>query len=958
MKHFLIYIDSLGYEKRAEGEAKTTGRPVEDIRESYINSIEKRLKYIEKKETIKSFKKSEYGDDFVVFTDSIWNAFITIGEVLKANLPLAIGIGFLKVDDSYLIERSTETISNLKTNIIPKYKKFYESEHGEHSLRQTFILFTPEAYEQLDSKRKCSKPYPSAEFNFIEQKEFERELKVLEFLEKIGSQRAEYREIEELYVAPQNYEKIKRTLDQHNIVFIVGDAEMGKTYTSIRLLWEYFKDGYEPVYLPEERRREQWEFIRHKSKVEGKVIYFEDPFGKVEFERAEGLFRDIGTFVDEIKSKKCKIILTSREKVFKEFDKRKETAEDLLKYVTQLKVNLAYSKEKLAEILENYIIVFQPKWIKDNELRKIAFKAVGEKLRTPMSIKKLIDSSKDVKDKEGLKTDIEKAAEDTKTAFAREIKEIFNQEEYDRLVFLCFPYIGITYELAKPCYEEVLNEIGYSTIKARAFDDLIGEFYEVEVSYSLRYVHPSYEDAFGLALTDAGKPNNICTKIFSRVLIKLSEKNEVARNVARVIANNFDKIPEDIRNELLIKLSDNDETVWSIVWTIAENFDKLPEDIRNLLFKFSEMSKPARVVARVIANNFDILPEDLRDELLLKLSEKDEVAWIVAEAVANNFNNLSKDVRNELLLKLSEKHEAAWNVAKVITNNFDKLPENIRNLLFKLSEKEKTALVVARAVTESFDELPENVRNILFKLSENDKTARVVSRVVAENFNELPDDVRNKLLLKLSEKDKAALDVVRIVANNFNELPDEIRSELLLKLSEKGEVALDVVRIVENNFDKLPEGIRIRNLLFRLSDKNTVDMAIAGFVTDSFDKLPDDIRNGLLLKLSDKDDVAFDFVRIIADLFDKLPGDIRNEILLKLSEKDGVAFDVARIVECNFDKLPEGVRSELLLKLSEKKKAIRIVARVLAENFDKFPENIRNKLLQKKGMMRYEYFSR
>jgi hypothetical protein len=36
MKYFLIYIGTLGYEKRAKDEAEKTGRPVGDIRNSYI----------------------------------------------------------------------------------------------------------------------------------------------------------------------------------------------------------------------------------------------------------------------------------------------------------------------------------------------------------------------------------------------------------------------------------------------------------------------------------------------------------------------------------------------------------------------------------------------------------------------------------------------------------------------------------------------------------------------------------------------------------------------------------------------------------------------------------------------------------------------------------------------------------------------------------------------------------
>lgn len=62
-------------------------------------------------------------------------------------------------------------------------------------------------------------------------------------------------------------------------------------------------------------------------------------------------FRDIEDLILCAKRERFKIIVTSRERVFEEFEKRKEIAEDLRKYVSNLKVNLAYSGEKLSEML-------------------------------------------------------------------------------------------------------------------------------------------------------------------------------------------------------------------------------------------------------------------------------------------------------------------------------------------------------------------------------------------------------------------------------------------------------------------------------------------------------------------------------------------------------------------------------------------------------------------------------
>lgn len=626
LKYFPIYIDILGYEEKAIKDAKKIGLDEKDIRHSYIQIIENRLDDLTKINVIAPYNKKsdiDYTDEWIVYSGSIWTAFKCVGEVIKSKLPLALAIGVIETDDKYLIGRSNEVIAYLKTFIIPKYEKFYKEKHG-NPLKQTFLLLTPEAYNALESRKICSKPYPSAEFYLVELEKFDYELKVIKFLEKIGSQRKEYRRIAELYVPPQNYNEIKNKLEEHNLVFIIGDAEMGKTYTSIRLMWELFEENYEPIYFQEERRREQWDFIRHQTEYEGKVIYLEDPWGKVEFEKIESLFRDMETFILEAKTKNCKIIVTSREKVFKEFEKRKETSDNLWEFVTLLKVNLSYTNKDLLEILKKYIEVFEPIWSVNEKLRKITFDSVGRVLRTPMSIKKLIEYSKNTENEQDIRLAIVKAAENTKIAFAKEIQEIFNKEEYDKLVFLSFPYIGINTRMARLCYEKILIDIGYNLIKAKTFDKLLEDFSEVEKTTptpkvllygwnltliksmsakvsikdihnyidfrgKLRYIHPSYQDAFKYALIEEGKPNNISTQIFCKVLLRLSNCDEAARDTAIFITKNFNFIPEHVRNELLSKLFDKDDAALIVAVFVMENFGKLGGDSKSLIDKWQPL---------------------------------------------------------------------------------------------------------------------------------------------------------------------------------------------------------------------------------------------------------------------------------------------------------------------------------------------------------------------------------
>lgn len=50
-----------------------------------------------------------------------------------------------------------------------------------------------------------------------------------------------------------------------------------------------------------------------------------------------------------------------------------------------------------------------------------------------------------------------------------------------------------------------------------------------------------------------------------------------------IMAENFDRLPEDVRN-LLFTLVEKDETAVSVADAVASNFDRFPEDVRNLLF--------------------------------------------------------------------------------------------------------------------------------------------------------------------------------------------------------------------------------------------------------------------------------------------------------------------------------------------------------------------------------------
>jgi hypothetical protein len=105
--------------------------------------------------------------------------------------------------------------------------------------------------------------------------------------------------------SPVKYEEIKEALAKERILFITGPKEYCKTFTAIRLLWEYYKKGeYEPKYI-QAREEEKTKVRERLAAIENEVkphhiVYFEDPFGKTKYQDDKQLEREIGSIIDTV----------------------------------------------------------------------------------------------------------------------------------------------------------------------------------------------------------------------------------------------------------------------------------------------------------------------------------------------------------------------------------------------------------------------------------------------------------------------------------------------------------------------------------------------------------------------------------------------------------------------------------------------------------------------------------
>lgn len=870
-KKHIIYLDILGFNNLALEIAEKTGINEDIIREKFLSEpLKKTIRKIQNDYQIhEGISEIEGSDNYILLIKEVQTIFELIDKLISIeiphkdydSIPLEICVGTKNIDENInvdLINRK-EIIEFLKNDLINPYRKYYNDRFGKRII-DTFVIFSTEFFNYLEplDKKYCEKiPLEKEIVIKPDINKIKQRARVFDFLSKIGHQGSKwYGRIDEVYIFPSEYGDMKTSLNDNKIIFITGTQEYGKTYTAVRLLWDYYNCGYNPKWIKGAELLERND-VRQKLENSGSylksghIVYFEDPFGKIEYEKRENLERDIGIVIDSIRQvDNAYAILTSREEVFKEFNKEKLSLKELEEF--EIKINVkkpSYDYEKRKEMVLLWAEEEECKWLANEKLKNFVLEYLSDDriLPTPLSIKSFAIATINTEEKYELYEKIIEKSKETSISFANEIKRM----DDDKILFLSFLFISdaLEIEFYRDAYNEMANELNLKDFWE--FDKILNWFRtdKINISFNkfIEFSHSSYYGALEFLLIEEGTISRINKDIFSKVLLRLSEKDESDvdfDNIVDIISNYSDKLPKNVRNELLLKISNDEKINYSVAYTVAKiivdnytnlpenikeilfllydnvntpdvmraisyGFNKLPENVTNLLFYPTEENKIW--VSYIIENCFVLngifrYPDNLRNELLIKLSENDDFGRDIAMGIANNYNKLPDKIRN-LLFQLSEKEQCSWAVAGAVAKNFNNLPENVRDLIIKLSEKEECAWPVAGAVAGNFNKLPEKERNILYILSENKKTAEAVAWNLDFHFHEIPEKRRNQLLLNLSEKNEALEIIADIVAYNFDSLPENLRNNLLIKLSKMIPVNLNFQKSIENNCKKIPEEI-------------------------------------------------------------------------------------------------------------------------------------------------------
>lgn len=398
-----------------------------------------------------------------------------------------------------------------------------------------------------------------------------------DFLAAIGQDAEMYKNLDSYYVLPSEYFDIAESIERENIVFIIGDPGIGKTYTAVKLLFDYYKKGYKPRWilgLGKEDREYQRNTLINFIPMDNEIVYFEDPFGRSSFERRDELYQIFTPLVDKIRQSKSKIIITSRTEVFEQFTNESLTFSDLIAYKKELNIrNPSYSIDKLKEIFRNLAIVLCP-WYNDNELVNIVDIAIEKKqIVTPFVIRDLILGTNRQISKYELKNAIAAREKELTRAFAIDIS--ISSTPTIVLLYLVF-FIGkIERQTFTATYEKVLKRLKENgflfqiTSLSSELDNQLG--YRIDQigsnKIAYRFSHIIYEEALAKLIIS----NSLCLEISKIILeevlkidLKLSYKllqfniirhpEATLKLYKHLLFIQTQKVEEDIRISFCLKM--------------------------------------------------------------------------------------------------------------------------------------------------------------------------------------------------------------------------------------------------------------------------------------------------------------------------------------------------------------------------------------------------------------------
>ena len=513
------------------------------------------------------------------------------------------------------------------------------------------------------------------------------------FIKLLGiSDSSRYAHIEELYVPPKEYDDIKDTLEKERIVFISGPPEFGKTFTAVKLLWEWYKQGYHVEWKKgdDETQREK---VRSSlggniESLNAKTIYYyEDPFGLIKYENKSGeLELKISRITRAIQNTSDSyVIITSREDVFDEFKKRSFSKNRLELFEKKLSIiSPSYDMQASEQMILKYGNYKQCSWFNDSVLKEFVIEKIRKEnvLPSPLSIFNYSIISKEDISKEQLQISIKKSSEEVGEQFAHELMEMNEDEKLFFTILFLVRDIGSTPLLSDHFFDDE-NKI---SSKANTYITIVNKFKDKKIELDnfkpsdkgrgfikIQLIHPSFYHAWEFLIQQ-----QVFRDIASAVICENNRKN---------------------RFHLYIK-----------------NYSILNDGAKRKLLEFLDSPEDAKNIAEEIISYYESSPKELKDILKRAVqiaTAKGDFGDYLMESVVRNIKIFPKEVRKLI------GDFGGDGCAYEIIRNWDKIEDDDRKLLFTIINNGKAQSRTLKIIIKKYHSLPEEIHKEILTIFQN-----------------------------------------------------------------------------------------------------------------------------------------------------------------------------------------------------------------------------------------------
>jgi len=653
--------------------------------------------------------------------------------------------------------------------------------------------------------------YPMLRERF-RQRDAERTLD--EFVTALGESAnfPQYKELDWLYVPPKEYHDAYRILQEKKIVLIVGPPHVGKTFTAIHLLWDFYRRGPWEVrwVLPKQFGREPMPGEPARGAKEPKdslaqlisdniqdntATYIEDPFD-VPWPHLKPA-RLLESVVEHVErsANNARVVVTSREEVLEAAVRKAPVLKGVLvKLKGRITVGTeSYGKEARLELLQRYAALHGCLWLA-GEMPEDAMEA-AEKLETPRAIALYCKLSKARSTSKGRRPCRQEAAQELVKAYAREIERL---DETPLAVLL-------TAACVRPFQRESAFAAAFPRLAKGRVDRLWNRACKVFAAFAspsgngVTFVHPAYEEALALLLREITPVRDLCNEM----CVNLARHNDT--NVRRMAADAFgrnwkylDRVGRGVLSELLGPDQDT-EVRQQAAFAFGWNWEHLDEAERELLAELPRDpdAKVRRQAAFALGLKWEYLDAAGRKLLAEFGHDPDaDVRFEAAEALDRNWRRLDPAER-ELLVELAHDKDpevrwaagVQWGAAfALFGGNWEDLDAAGREHLVELAGGPEAVLrgVAADALCGNWERLDAAGWKLLGRLVTDDEEAevrRAVADALGRNWKHL-DAARRKLLGKLAADMEAEVreEAASAFGRHWEDL-DAAERKLLAKLA-------------------------------------------------------------------------------------------------------------------------------------------------------------------------------